>query len=41
MLENTLFSLSQASPSQAVAFIGFALFTIGFFIWVAWLARKK
>jgi hypothetical protein len=26
---------------QEVAFVGFALFTIGFFIWIALLARRK
>ncbi len=41
MVAHTLFSLSTASPEQAVAFIGFSLFTIGFFVWVAWLSRKK
>ncbi len=40
MLSDTMFSLSHASPSQIIAFVGFALFTIGFFIWVAWLAKK-
>jgi hypothetical protein len=41
MLADTAFSLAHASASQVVAFTGFALFTIGFFVWVAWLARKK
>ena len=41
MLPHTMFSLADASPEQAVAFIGFALFTIGFFVWVAYLVRMK
>jgi hypothetical protein len=41
MLHDTVFSLTRASPHQVIAFIGFGLFTIGFFVWVAWLARKK
>jgi hypothetical protein len=31
MLKDTVFSLAHASPEQAIAFIGFGLFTIGFF----------
>ena len=41
MLEDTVFSLSGASVPQAIAFIGFAVFTIGFFVWVALLVRSK
>jgi hypothetical protein len=41
MLANSIFSLRDASPEQIVAFIGFALFTIGFFVWVAYLVRMK
>jgi len=41
MLENTVFSLANGSASQALAFFGFAIFTIGFFLWVADLARRK
>jgi hypothetical protein len=41
MLANSVFSLTDVSPEQMVAFIGFALFTIGFFVWVAYLARMK
>ena len=41
MLEHTVFSLAEASVFQIIAFIGFAAFTIAFFIWVALLARKK
>jgi len=33
-------TMVELSPSQWIAFIGFAIFTIGFFIWVARLARK-
>ena len=31
----------RASVQQEVAFVGFAIFTIGFFIWLALLARRK
>jgi hypothetical protein len=41
MLAQTGFSLAGASVQQEVAFIGFAIFTIGFFIWLALLARRK
>jgi hypothetical protein len=41
MVQNAVFSLSNVSPSQAIAFIGFAIFTIGFFVWVAYLVRSK
>ena len=41
MLAETGFSLARASPLQVVAFFGFAIFTIGFFIWLALLARRK
>jgi hypothetical protein len=40
MLENTFFSLADASAIQVVAFVGFALSTIAFFVWVAWLVRE-
>jgi hypothetical protein len=40
MLEHTVFSLAGASSIQVVAFITFGLFTIGFFVWVAYLAQK-
>jgi len=36
MLPNAVFSLANASPEQAIAFVGFAIFTIGFFVWVAY-----
>jgi hypothetical protein len=41
MPPNAVFSLANASPEQAIAFVGFSLFTIGFFVWVAYLVRKK
>jgi hypothetical protein len=41
MLEHTAFSFANASPEQVIAFIGFAVFTIGFFVWVAYLVRMK
>jgi hypothetical protein len=41
MLAQTGFSLTTASTLQEVAFFGFAAFTIGFFIWLALLARRK
>ena len=41
MLAETGFSLARASALQEVAFFGFAIFTIGFFIWLALLARRE
>jgi hypothetical protein len=41
MLAETGFSLARASVLQEVAFFGFAAFTVGFFIWLALLARRK
>jgi hypothetical protein len=41
MLAHPIFSLTHASPEQAIAFFGFAIFTIGFFVWVAYLVRMK
>jgi len=41
MLPDKVFSLANASPEQAIAFIGFAIFTIAFFVWVAYLVRAK
>ena len=38
MLANKVFSLASASPEQVIAFVGFAIFTIGFF---AYLVRAK
>ena len=40
MLENTVFSLGEAGAIQIVAFVGFAISTIAFFVWVAWLVRE-
>jgi hypothetical protein len=41
MWAQTAFSFARASVQQEVAFVGFAIFTIGFFIWLALLARRK
>jgi hypothetical protein len=41
MLPQTVFSLGTASAIQAAAFVVFGLFTIGFFVWVAYLVRMK
>jgi hypothetical protein len=41
MLAQTAFSFARASPLQVIAFVGFAIFMIGFFVWVAMLARRK
>jgi hypothetical protein len=41
MLPQTVFSFARASVLQEVAFVGFAIFMIGFFVWVAMLARRK
>ena len=40
-MAQTGFSLARVSALQEVAFVGFAVFTIGFFIWLARLARRK
>jgi hypothetical protein len=40
MLENTVFSLADAGSIQVVAFVGFAIATIAFFVWVAYLVRE-
>jgi hypothetical protein len=39
-MENTVFSLADASPVQMIAFVGFAIATIGFAVWVAYLVRE-
>ena len=39
MLDNTVFSMVDASGIQILAFIGFGIATIAFFIWVAYLVR--
>ena len=41
MLANKVFSLAHASPVQVIAFVGFAIVTIAFFVWVAYLVRAK
>ena len=41
MLPHTAFSFASASLLQEIAFVGFSIFTIAFFIWVARLARRK
>jgi hypothetical protein len=41
MWAHTGFSFARASVQQEVAFVGFAIFTVGFFIWLALLARRK
>jgi hypothetical protein len=41
MLHDTVFSFSRASPEQVVAFVLFVVFTIGFFVWIAYLVRSK
>jgi hypothetical protein len=41
MLPNPAFSLTDTSPEQIIAFVGFAIFTIAFFVWVAYLVRMK
>ena len=40
MLENPVFSLADVSAIQVIAFVGFAIATIAFFCWVAWLVRR-
>jgi hypothetical protein len=40
MLAHTAFSLTQASPSQIIAYFGGAVITIAFFVWVAYLVRE-
>jgi hypothetical protein len=39
MLEHTAFSLTNASALQVLAFVGFGIATIAFFVWVAYLTR--
>jgi hypothetical protein len=41
MQPNVVFSFANASPEQTIALVGFFLFTIGFFAWVAYLVRAK
>jgi hypothetical protein len=40
MLENTVFSLADASMIQVIAFVGFAIAVVGFAVWVAYLVRE-
>ena len=40
MLENPVFSLADVSAVQVIAFVGFAIATMAFFVWVAWLVRR-
>ncbi|CAN7668444.1 hypothetical protein LJR231_005304 [Phyllobacterium sp. LjRoot231] len=40
MLENTAFSLADASGLQILAFVGFTIATVTFFVWVAYLVRR-
>jgi hypothetical protein len=40
MLENTAFSLADASAMQVIAIFGFATATMGFIVWLAWLVRE-
>lgn len=40
-MDERTFMLLDVSIPQWIAFIGFVIATIGFFIWVAALARKK
>jgi hypothetical protein len=41
MLPDKVFSLANASPEQVIAFVGFAIVTIAFFVWIAYLVRAK
>lgn len=41
MIENPVAILSEMNLAQLIAFVSFALFTIGFFVWVAWLWLKR
>jgi hypothetical protein len=41
MLQHTVFSFSTASLEQVLAFVGFVVFTVGFFVWVAYLVKSK
>jgi hypothetical protein len=40
MLEHTAFSLVDASTLQTLAFVGFAIADIVFFVWVVYLIRQ-
>ena len=41
MSPDTVFSFSNISVSQSIAFIEFVILTIGFFAWVARLAQEN
>ena len=41
MQPSAVFSFANASPEQVIAFFGFSLFTIGFFVWIAYLVLAK
>jgi hypothetical protein len=41
MSPDTMFSFANISAPQVIAFFGFAIFTIGFFVWVARLVQEK
>ena len=40
-MDERTFMLLDVSVPQWIAFVGFAIATIGFFLWVAALMRKK
>lgn len=39
MIENPVFSLAGASAIQIIAFVGFGISTVAFFVWVTYLVR--
>ncbi|MEH2557375.1 hypothetical protein V1286_004904 [Bradyrhizobium algeriense] len=39
MIENPVFSLADASAIQIIALVGFAIATVAFLVWVAYLVR--
>jgi hypothetical protein len=39
MLQNTLFSVTEASPSQLIAFLIYATCTLVFVAWLLYLVR--
>jgi hypothetical protein len=41
MSPHTVFSFSNIDVPQGIAFVGFVIFTVGFFVWVARLVREK
>jgi hypothetical protein len=40
MLEHTVFSLADDGILQALAFVGFGIANIAFFVWVIYLIRQ-